>query len=313
MSAKSYGAIQNWWVIAQAKRGVFWKDFLDNHDPKRDNTWGGPTWIKAARPIKLIEHMHKGDIVVAYQAGEGVVGLAYLETDGYQGRTKRYDSFDLKRTPTVWLDELVPLGEIRRLPNAKRDIEFLRILRGGVFGITPRGFKKILDLILKYNPKQITEINRFLSMKRPTREAEVVAADEMGELKPTRKSTQTFQRTIRDSVAGTELKELYEYKCQVCGKTIELPDRKRYAEVHHLRPVGKPHYGKDGKPNTIVVCPQHHAMFDLGVIAIEPKSLTVKYWSSGVGEKHSKLILNHHLHNASLNYQYRKLFRGTRK
>ena len=211
MSAKPYEEIRSWRVTVSdlspdPNRKVRWEYFFD--DPRRDNHWGGPDWIKASLSIVHIKEMRKGDIAVAYQAGEGLVGLAYLETNGYQdSKSREYDSFDLKPSPIVPFNTLVPLGAIRRLPNAKEDIEFVKILRGTVFSITPRGFRKILDLILKYNPEQSNEISRFLSMKRPTREAEVVAADEMGELKQPRKSTQTFQRTIRDSAAGTKLKE----------------------------------------------------------------------------------------------------------
>ncbi|MBI3537843.1 MAG: hypothetical protein HY070_09830 [Chloroflexi bacterium] len=318
MSAKSHEAIQHWWVTASdhspdPKRQVRWEKFFQNDDSERDNTWGGPDWIKASLSIVHIKEMRKSDVVVAYQAGEGIVGLAYLKTNGYQDpKSRKYDSFDLEPSPTVWLNTLVPLDSIRHLSNAKQDIEFIKILRGTVFSITQIGFRKILDLIIKFNPDQRKEINDFLSIGRPIPEAEVVAADEMGELKPTRKTTLTIQRVIRDSAVGKELKQFYKYKCQVCGKSIELPNRKLYAEIHHLRPVGKPHNGKDGKPNTIVVCPNHHAMFDLGAMAIDPNSLVVKHWNPNDGKDESTLNLKHRLDKASLNYQYQKLFKGTK-
>ena len=39
------------------------------------------------------------------------------------------------------------------------------------------------------------------------------------------------------------------------------------SEVHHIRPLGK-HDGADIIENMIVVCPNHHAMFDRGAITI---------------------------------------------
>lgn len=141
-------------------------------------------------------------------------------------------------------------------------------------------------------------------------EAEITAEDAPNDLRLPLKRTLTVQRVIRDSVIGKAQKQRYQYECQVCGTTIELPNGKRYAEAHHLRPVGKPHNGKDGFPNTIVVCPQHHAMFDLGAIAIEPESYLVKYWNKDEGKKNSRLILNHDLDPACVQYHHRKIFRG---
>jgi len=77
--------------------------------------------------------------------------------------------------------------------------------------------------------------------------------------------------------------------------------------------MGKPHNGKDGLPNTIVVCPQHHAMFDLGVIAIKPKSHVIEYWNKGEDKKTSKLILKHKLDPECVQYHYRKIFKGGSK
>jgi predicted RNA-binding protein with PUA-like domain len=316
MSAKLNEEIPSWWVTASdldPNRPVRWEDFFE--DPQ-DNHWGGPDWIRAPQSIARIREMRAGDVVVCYQASrrmKGIVGLVYLETDGYQdSKSRKYDSFDLCPSPIVRLNTPVPLRAIRRLPNAKKDIEFIRILRGTVFRITPTGFRKIRDLILKYNPKQSKEISRFLSVKPPTREPEIPPLDEREELKLPHRATLAIQRVIRDSAVSKELKQLYQYQCQVCGTTIELPDGKRYAEIHHLQPVGKPHNGKDGKPNTIVVCPQHHAMFDLGAIAIDPKSLIIKHWNPSGSENGSPLIQKHHLDKRSLNYHY-KLFKGARR
>jgi hypothetical protein len=219
----------------------------------------------------------------------------------------------MKASPVVWLDEPVPYSEIRNLPSAKEHFEFVRAKQGTVFRISPVGFNKILDLISKKNPHQRNEIYDFLSAKPSAFAAEVVAVDETGGLKPPRKATFTIQRVIRDSAVGRSLKQLYQYQCQVCGMTIELPNNRYYAEIHHLRPVGKPHNGKDGTPNTIVVCPHHHAMFDLGAIAIDPNTQTVKHWNPDGTENDSSLILKHRLDKASLNYHYWKLFKGARK
>ena len=52
-------------------------------------------------------------------------------------------------------------------------------------------------------------------------------------------------------------------KCQVCGERIECADGSFYAEVHHIRPLGGNHGVNDIRENMLVLCPTHHAMFDL--------------------------------------------------
>jgi predicted HNH restriction endonuclease len=77
-------------------------------------------------------------------------------------------------------------------------------------------------------------------------------------------------RVIRDTKLCRDIKKLYNYECQICGLTINLPDDGRYAEAHHIIPLGAPHHGADKAENIIVVCPNHHAMLDYGVIKLEP-------------------------------------------
>jgi predicted HNH restriction endonuclease len=80
--------------------------------------------------------------------------------------------------------------------------------------------------------------------------------------------TQTY-RIIRDTKLCREVKKLHNYECQICGFSINLPEEGRYAEAHHIIPLGAPHHGADKAENIIVVCPNHHAMLDYGVIKLE--------------------------------------------
>ncbi len=79
-----------------------------------------------------------------------------------------------------------------------------------------------------------------------------------------------FFRVARKYVLVSKLKLLYKDKCQVCGTSINISNTKRYSECHHLKPLGHPHNGVDNLNNMIVVCPNHHKMFDKGAIAIHP-------------------------------------------
>jgi hypothetical protein len=77
-------------------------------------------------------------------------------------------------------------------------------------------------------------------------------------------AVQTVRRIIRDSILAIELKKLYQYRCQICEHAIILNELERYAEGHHIKPLGQPHYGPDLNTNMIVLCPNHHAELDFG-------------------------------------------------
>ncbi len=85
----------------------------------------------------------------------------------------------------------------------------------------------------------------------------------------------TVYRILRDTETAKQLKTQYDYCCQICGQTIELPDGSRYAEVHHIKPLGRPHSGPDSTENMLVLCPNHHAMCDYGAIRLSLEMLTV--------------------------------------
>lgn len=75
----------------------------------------------------------------------------------------------------------------------------------------------------------------------------------------------TINRIIRDTAATKSLKELYHFRCQVCGFQMQVAPGKFYIEAHHVRPLGGEHRGGDSHSNMLVLCPNHHAMFDLWI------------------------------------------------
>ncbi len=306
--AGALGNIQYWWVTASIE--WHWDDILKDYTDPKKFEWGGEEWIKSPVSFARIKKMRRGDIAVAYQAKEGVIGLGYLMSNGYQSPDGcNYNTFDLKPSPRVRLNRPVPYAAIRESKNADRAIEFVRVNRGSVLGITPDGFDTLISLMVDFNPEQKRDIMVFLGSTTSTfgkaGEAVIDSYDEM--TSPLRKDLFT-QRIVRDGNVVKQLKEQYRYECQICGETIELPNGKRYAETHHLRPVGAPHNGKDGKSNILVVCPQHHAMLDLGVIALNPKSLIVEHWKSGKGTKLKSL--KHKLREDSLSYHYTQIYKS---
>lgn len=82
---------------------------------------------------------------------------------------------------------------------------------------------------------------------------------------PPERQELTTYRVLRDTLIARRVKQLHNYECQLCGHSILFPDGNRYAEAHHIRPLGKPHDGPDKMENIICLCPNHHAELDYGV------------------------------------------------
>ena len=91
---------------------------------------------------------------------------------------------------------------------------------------------------------------------------------------PERVKVETY-RILRDTKLARHIKDLHNQECQICGTTIELPGGKRYAEAHHIQPLGSPHNGPDTAGNVMVLCPNHHAMCDYRAIKIQLDSLSL--------------------------------------
>ena len=111
-------------------------------------------------------------------------------------------------------------------------------------------------------------------------------------------------RIIRDTKLARELKSLYGFACQVCGLRIEPTSDCFYVEVHHVRPLGGGHDGLDTHGNMLVLCPNHHAMFDYGIPHfVSPQRIEI------VGKEYD-LTLKHGLSPESIAYHNDKLQRS---
>ena len=81
------------------------------------------------------------------------------------------------------------------------------------------------------------------------------------------------QRYFRDPRKSALLKELYDYKCQICGVTIFDPDGRPYAETHHITPRAEG--GEDEISNMLVLCPNDHKRFELRSAKLDVKTKTM--------------------------------------
>ncbi len=154
--------MKSWWVTGSegSEGGYHWNSYLTSSGGEYE--WGGAKWIKSPHSFTCIEEMRKGDVIVAYQASEGILGLGLLSGDGYQEKTEGpYNIFPLSSSK-LRLKEQIPLDAIRALPHARSSFEFLAVLRGSVFKIEKKGFDRLIGLLLAYNPSQHKQIRSFL-------------------------------------------------------------------------------------------------------------------------------------------------------
>lgn len=132
------------------------------------------------------------------------------------------------------------------------------------------------------------------------------------EEEPPQTVVSTVVRRIRDTPMSQRLKQKYNHHCQICGKTIIVGVNRCYSEAHHLRPLGKPHYGPDIESNLIVLCPNHHAEFDGKSISINPLTLLIEHIDSNNDYVNNPLRLSLHKLDLKFITYHHELFKLNR-
>lgn len=115
-----------------------------------------------------------------------------------------------------------------------------------------------------------------------------------------RRTRRVVDHLLRDESLVTTLKERYDSTCQLCGTHRLRDPETRYAECHHLTPLGTPHDGPDELPNMLVLCPDHHVDFDYGMVRVDPRSFAIDHaYDDGV---HAELAVQHEVGRGHLTY-----------
>jgi predicted restriction endonuclease len=86
-----------------------------------------------------------------------------------------------------------------------------------------------------------------------------------------------ISRIKRNQKLVDEIKLQYDFTCQICGEQLKIRSDVYYSEVHHIKPLGSKHNGPDISDNMLSVCPNHHALLDLGAIEIDLQKLLKKH------------------------------------
>ena len=123
--------------------------------------------------------------------------------------------------------------------------------------------KKIIE---KFGNIENFLVEQKISTTDPPKKIKKIKIDAASIKKIPKRIKSDTVRVIRDTRATKKLKMKYKNKCQVCSYKIA----ENYSDVHHIWPIGeKPVGGDDDFDNMLVLCPNHHAMFDLGLILFD--------------------------------------------
>lgn len=95
-------------------------------------------------------------------------------------------------------------------------------------------------------------------------------ASDVDEPGPAKRYLGFTYRSIRDTARARRIKQDRGYKCEICGAITEFMDGRRYAEAHHVRPLGGGHEGPDVEDNILCVCPTCHVKLDYFELHLNP-------------------------------------------
>ena len=123
---------------------------------------------------------------------------------------------------------------------------------------------KTQQIIKKYHSIEGFLHERKIQIKKPPKKIiKEINIEPASVKKIPKKIKTTIVRVIRDTARTKKLKTRYDNICQVCRSKIA----ENYSDVHHVWPIGDD--GDDDYDNMLVLCPNHHAMFDLALIEFD--------------------------------------------
>jgi predicted RNA-binding protein with PUA-like domain len=232
----------------------------------------------------------KGDRLFVWQSSPSrrVVGLGEIETilpgqdkDGYSRFKVKHQTREFG-TP-ITLDQVRESSILAQASFTKSGPS------GTLFPLTDYQAKTLLVMALRQN-KNIKTI-----WSDPAHVSTDIA-------KPPPSVQVTIERIIRDTAVANSLKARYKYRCQICRRSLKLGTNNLYAEGHHIRPLGGKHKGIDEEGNMLVLCPNHHALFDFGV----PRFVTTK--EVEIHKERFILLQKHSIDERNILYHNKRIY-----
>lgn len=285
------GSQPGWWKSDASER--FWLESTDRPDLGTDlhapllNEQGKDFWS-----YSLLKEMQPGDIVFHYYKPEqAIVARSVVSssqprsistrwsargTSARKNGTQPYDrdglAVDIKDFRR--LEHPVPVTVLAaRIEEVREIVAALTAKHGSLYFPFELGNKRAPRALQGYAfklPKafvemfsELAEAAESTSMRPPP------VASDIGEppAAPGRRPVDAY-RIIRDTELAGRIKGWHGFRCQLCETVLELAGGNRYAEAHHIQPLGGEHRGHDVAENIICVCPNHHALLDYFAIPL---------------------------------------------
>ncbi|MBS1778257.1 MAG: HNH endonuclease [Bacteroidetes bacterium] len=314
--------------------GEGWKFGTCLWSPQKDNG-GAAAW-------KLMEEINPGDIIIHFLKlrireyflyGFSIADSKLIKTNDRPPNPGKWDKGPYQRINLGEFKELNTPVSVKEIFDAHRKelIKILDVVEQRQFYVLDKNDllkmqqayivaceNSLYVLLNKYfaaNETGAQEVDVIYKVKADNKI--VVEETEETENEPTPsdiappgKKDAKVSRFIRDTKLSRTLKKKHQWKCQVCGEHILLPSKNLYAEGHHIQPLGNKHNGLDVKGNILIVCPNHHAEFDYGSIAINPGTMKIEHVDETNRWHGKKLAYNRaDIDKMFLEYHYEMIFK----
>ncbi|WP_448698103.1 YDG/SRA domain-containing protein [Mucilaginibacter sp. AW1-3] len=231
-----------------------------------------------------------------FDLGDEIIYTGHGGNDPNTGRQIKDQSWESPGNKALLVSEMhgLPVRVTRGYKHRSPFSPKIGFVYAGLYSVTEHFEEKGKDgfLICRF---------RLQKINRDTNIAPTHSVLPSGNLESKRQAT-TVLRIVRDTKLSRELKELYNYTCQICGICISVKGI-GYAEAAHIKPLGKPHNGQDTPDNLLCLCPNHHVMFDKGVLSIS-QDFEVLGAEAGLVQLHPSHILD----QENLNYHRTHIF-----
>lgn len=273
-----------WLVVANERisgkeEGWHWDDFFLHRSEwaPSEFSWGGYEWIRSPLSLKCIREMKRGDIVVAYQAGEGILGLCALASGGYEEVPGSGDvnTFDLAPEPALRLKKPVPLSQLK---SDDKTAPLFKQLQGSVFKATDF-WEALKAHILTINPHLDDALKRFERATQNLRRTIGEEKDIWRKMEIERSKFYMWRKRLyrRNGERSAWLRKLYDFKCQICHAQFPMPDGRMLIDVHYIKPLTAIGPSGDHPGNMLVLCPNHHIQLELSQdVSVDWDSQTIK-------------------------------------
>ncbi len=119
-------------------------------------------------------------------------------------------------------------------------------------------------------------------------------------------------RMLMDAAEVIELKQSYQWRCQICSHRISIGSDLYYAEAYHIWPLRCG--GTAERSNILVVCPNHHREFEYGCLRIVPDDTNFAICHMDPKNEFNKVKLclksGHEIDPKNLKYHEKNIWRG---